>query len=376
MSILSTIQQKLVGAQQAFGVTILLKQEGYELALVELTQKKGSITIAKDELSLTLEMLKNIIEKGALIGIRLTGKGILSKTFEGDIPEAQLLSQLLPNAKPEDFHLQTFQHNHKTFASIIRKEVLNEWIVLFQDYFLVSIELGNDAQEVLSDYIAIQENSDETLLIGDQQLNKSNYSSFSVAFKSLLNLSRGTLHLHTIDELRDEYFQKRLFHLAGVSLLGLSLIVLLANFILFQNYRAANAEISQEAAKYMSINATKDSLLQVIGQREEFLNKTGWLKDHTISKQLDKIASIMPPQLLLTRITFNPKDEKISRETRKNQFKTGTIYISGETSNTVALNQWVTDINKLKEVSKTDIIKYEYDSRNRVGLFNIAVINK
>lgn len=373
MSIATTIKQRLVGPRQAFGVDITLKQDGNEFHLVELSRKKDSITITKEASYHSFDELLSTVEKGALIGIRLSGKGVLSKKFDSAIPETQLLSQLLPNAKPDDFYVQTNEHNSKTNASIIRKELLIEWVEKFEQYFLVTIELGNESQEVLEQYINYSETEDQEITIGDQKLNKESLPAFSAAFKAILNIDEATLTLTTTSHQHDEYFQKRIFQLAGVTTLGLSLIILLANFILFQNYRTANAEVSQEAAKYMSINATKDSLRTVIDQREDFLAKTGWLSDNIISKQLDAIASIMPSELLLNSMVFNPLDEKLTREFRKNQFTTGVIHIAGETSNTVALNQWVSDINKMKTVTKTDIIKYEYDSRNRVGLFKIAV---
>lgn len=376
MSFFSSITNKLVGIRHAFGIHIILKQEGYDLFLVELNQKKDSITLVNQQAYNSIEQILEILPSDAAIGVRISGKGILSKIIEGAITNGLLLPKLLPNAKPEDFYLQSFIFNESTYASIARKDLINDWSNKFKNHFLVAIELGDEAQTTLKESIDLSSSNNEPIPIGEALLNPTGIPAFSVALKSILSIEEGTLTIEKTKLAADEFIQKRIFQLGGAAILGIALIVLLANFILFQNYRNANAEIALEASKYMSINTTKDSLLSVIKQREDFLSKSGWMKKITISKELDNIAAIMPKELLLNTITFNPIDEKLSRELRKNQFQSGIIHISGETSNTVALNQWVNDINKMDLVNTTDILKYEYDSRNRVGLFKIAIKTK
>lgn len=357
----------------AFGIEISFSKEGVKYYSTQLKRTGNEVELISSKEYVSKEELLQNIPENTLLGIHFSGKGIITKPCN-DTEINKAIQAVLPNANPNDFYHQFTTAEKQTYLSIVRKESIDELILLFQKQFVTTIEL--DLPSIESTFSILDKSTEkETLQIGEQVLQKEYYPSFSVAFKTLLNIEESTTSFLASTFNKSEHTQSQIFKVASITALATCLCVLLINFFLLNHYNEQNQQLSFEANQYELLNSERETLKTTLKQREKFIAESGWSNGRFISKQADEIASCMPKELLLSELSFTPIDLFETRKQKRTCFKANTIFASGKTNNPTALNTWINDLKKIESIKNVEIKSYVYDSRLRVGNFELTLFN-
>lgn len=399
MSFLNDIKTQLIGFKEVIGIHIHLDSTSTTINSVHVVNEKGELKIKETQNWTSLDELKTSLPANSPIGIHFSGKGILLKTLPTITKNVQVINKILPNANEDDFHMQHLHGQEISHYGLIRKEVIEHWLAEFSTHFVVTIQVGLHAMyptlsllsipfNTLKNY-KVEENENKLVditelpqdklalvPIGDQELSELQLPAFSVAIKTLLSIDEATLPVEILHENKDEYSQRKIFQLSGIGLLSITLLILIINYIVLQGIHSENDLLLYKSSKYTSMNQQADSLKNLLEDRKSFITSAGWMTNSSFSKWMDQLGASLPKELLLNTMEFHPKDHKRSKKEKQLIFNKNTIYIMGESSRTISLNTWVNTIKQHSWVDNIKIVDYNYDSKKKVGLFELSIQTK
>ena len=110
-----------------------------------------------------------------------------------------------------------------------------------------------------------------------------------------------------------------------------------------------------------------------VSRKEKFLEQSGWKSAGKTSYYADQIASITPPDILLTALNIYPS--KLSDNDDK-LFKKDTILINGDCSDPVELNKFISNLKMLTNFKTVNLKNYQYSRDKESGAFIIETISK
>ncbi|MCB0395290.1 MAG: hypothetical protein KDD36_01475 [Flavobacteriales bacterium] len=373
---------------------------------VVLSRKKESVTHDRSFSGITsIEELKQHVSPGLPVSICLHGKGIMHKkvtAFEGDYVD--LLPQILPNARLKDLLVQ-IQPGERTApcVSATRKDQLEKWLHIFSEAGLdvVNVTLGPLLMDHVLPLLTVKEEEmhvgDFHLWIGKEGLEKFNVNGtsptedvaveidqkswkaseligFSQAFVSLAGIDPAPA---SDDELmkrgKVEYEQKVLFRKSGWMLLIFFFTMLLANFLMYGHYEKENQRLEEE----ISINGRKvdqvNEMQALLDEQEHFLSNAGWNASAQASYFVNRVASSVPEKVQLTMLhVYPPRKSEVASATKADvQFDGQHMVISGATTNSLILNDWIKVVKSVEGITDVKITDYHQKSNESIGYFEL-----
>ena len=398
---LNDVINKVLYGQSSYGLEILINSNN------SITYHLVKTEIRKSELDITEKIKGEGVEslteqewnKDLPVYISIRGKGILQKKVsknEGD--EAYgLIRKALPNAKVDEFYHQINDLDATSaWVGLVRKATLDELLSSIESLgvHIVGIELGyvalgklssiidKDEFQIQDQHIQINDGllvdvssspevKNERLNLGGIQIE----SKFLVAFAASLNFhgfEHNSINHPSIQLEKEEYKQHKLFKLGVKSALAFFLILLLANFFIFQNYNQQHAQLSGELAINSSLLDKLTNLRNEFDRNELFFKSTDLISSSKSSFYADQLAASKPDGIFWNKLDLNPALKKI----KKNEdvgFQIGRINIEGVTQKSALLNNWI-DILKNKDwIKSIDIKDYRELENRRGGSFFIQI---
>ena len=408
---LSKVKEKIHKITKAAGIEITLLQEGqYKILLTVLTLSKNSIVLEKKESILDgkIESLKEVLEKDTPVYVVLNGRGILHKKItDSGSDTASLIQSVLPNAKVQDFYIQTSVAEKSSLVSIIRKELVDPILIALESnqWHCIGLSLGGsvvksivsliseevktglfnwsshsielDKEGSIVDYKQLVASAEKKYFKLDTEKVEDDYLlSYAAAFSILVNTDPQEPFVDRVILVKEEYLNKLLFQKLSWSVLVLFLVVLMVNFILFTNFSSKNNELSQKESKYSSLFSEMENLSKEVKEKEAFLSEAGWLKSSSNTFYADRIAASVPSSVKLTEFSINPLDERKSKEEKKELFSTGVILLKGDCTRPTELNEWLDKIKSIDKITKAKLVNYSYDTKENKGSFRIEIETK
>lgn len=405
-SLKNNIREKFQLYKKVHGLEIVINDEGqYILHHVTLQKDRSVINVAAHGTSHSFESLPEQLSSDCLLNITLSGRGILHKKIEGVMPEKDtaLIQQVLPNARPDDFYVQTREAYQGYYVSLIRKNVLDSLFTQLNQlgYFIGSVQLGGAGLRVLPGLFENIDNRQNPLHIGSHQLSFSdegildqyvykkseNEERFQLGEEALTAcyvlpylmalqtfLPEGfteTLDYAAARACKKEYKEKQYFKPLLYGSAGLVLLILMVNFILFSHYEQQQNELGSKSGYYSRMAGKLDSLKTTVRKKETFLKNAGWLAPSRLSFYADRIARSVPSSIQLTALNINPMDEAAMKEERRYVFSPGNIYIKGTCHNAIYVNRWMKKLNQFSWLSQVSLRDYSHDFRGDKGKFYI-----
>jgi Tfp pilus assembly protein PilN len=390
-------KQKIVKQNIVAGISVHFAQDGalqYSYCLLE--QEKGLIVIKAQEANIDdLDKIKTAIPPNYPLAIHIDGKGFLHKNIGGSkVERHKIVSAFIPNAKDEDFYLQQTTH----YISIIRKNVLEKWLSDFskQIEMPVAVSFGPFVLELILPLISslsgtlagyalsIIENhivgfsvnvpaEDALVKVGDQELKSSQLLSYAVALQFLVRVEVCCEGIQEVEKTAADWTERLFFKKAGWAVMIFFLGLLLLNFVLYSIYDDKNKELQKQ--RYGSGNeyALQENLQKQVKQKEEFLQKAGWLSPSKMSYYADRLASAVPVSIKLTDMKLHPEEEVVENEIKKQVFRNGEIVITGTCSNPLALNSWIKLIDSYAWIESVNLNNYLYDNREHLANFKLDI---
>ena len=376
--------------------------------LVTIEKKKKELDLA--EINCELEQIADLqtqLTVAIPLMVSLDGKGIIHKQVElsGKEESNELLGKVLPNAHPNDFYLQKTQLENNTYwVSIARKEFVDQLLkdisatgcyvhdLLLGPFSLhtAMIAMDNEPQpdvivdetteihfsgkEISGMVSSAENNAQPTYLVSGHSMNSAGLIAFGNAFQYFLKdvkIVRPFYQL--VHEKANDFFQRRLFRIGGVSLLSFFLLALLINFLIFDHYNSAYqtliSNVHQNEAQLEKLNTLK----QEVQRQKEFIKESGFTNASKISFVADQLAESVPRSIQLIHLAINPVVRK-KKAADKTAFLFNEIQLTGKTTESVELNEWIKLTKSKPWVKEVNIIDFNREKKKSTAFFELQII--
>lgn len=369
---------------------------------VRVKVQKGDLTIIKEgkfEGEFTTWELPTELQIPWAVWVE--GKGILTKKVEVD-PDQEpeiLIQKALPNAKMEDFYFQSAIGKQGTWITLVRKEIINQWISQWETKGIKIISLHAGPSPMVA-WAEAQAFTQGDLVLGsfvgrwnsqlldqwyatpsategfgtsitDKNANQNN-AAFAVCLNFFLDSDAG-LAVPTVENQRDEARNKFVFEKLGWIVLGTFLGILLVNFGVYSWLASQKQELEMRQSLFSGQIEKVKALQQSVTEKESFLKQTGWMDAPKLSFYADRIASTLPKGIALTQLVLHPVDVQLQDGQKDIHIEAHTIQIKGESNQPSILNDWVLTLKYFDWVSQVKIVDYTLDSDRYKGIFSIEI---
>ena len=399
-------------SKSATGLEIILLADGsYEINIVVLKKNKSTLVTEKQKAGIkSFEEAAKLIDLSSPIILILNGKGIIHKKVsveENDTP-TKSLNKVFPNANLNEFNIQETLVNSisQTYISIIRSSVLNEVIEKLKTNKLTNIsgcslgpfvvnnlltlinkksinnellnisgfQLKIGEQEITEIENASSNIDSNPILIGDENVPPKLVIAFAGALSYFIGSTDGIINSDTINDLKEEFVQKRKFELMGWTLLIAVLLILTVNFFVFNNYWSKRNQMGEALTLNQSAVERYDMLKKEFTQKNEFLEKNGLLESSRTSFYADKLAESLPLSIHWTDVNIHPVKKKQASETSEGFFfENKMIRISGKCQRSTDLNGWMKEVKLKPLINSVTLLNYTQDNETDDGLFLIEI---
>ena len=398
------IKQKITSFKKVAGIEATIKGDGTtDYCLIVLSMSKNVVTIEVKESGIQdIEKVKSLVPAETPIALTVNGRGILHKkiTEASFTNNAEVISNVLPNAKVADFYLQKIHSGKNVFVSVIRKDSFHKIAALFESHNLPVIYascgpfivadivpfLEKNIDEIafsgysltlknnfISDYKVDAEKKENSYLLGDERVSSTILSSYASAFHLLINSSNNGLDSDQIKAVAEEFKNKMIFKIAGYSILCFFVGLMLLNYLIYNYYKSENSELSGRSQIYGGMVKEIEQLEKQVKEKEYFLKSAGWLSVPRTSFFADQIAGTIPSSIKLSDIRINPLNNNQSKRQKKKIFQSDTIYVSGTCSNPTVLNPWMKELKSMEWVEEANNINYTHDHKTKAGSFEVEI---
>jgi hypothetical protein len=393
---MNTLLSKIFKINELAIVGIFRNEEG-ETCNVLNTKKRGNkIEITSIQ---NYENENDFFEKIELklpVIIVLDGKGVLNKKINYN-NEADLSWH--KNIDFSTIYQTSIKGTNDSFMSFCRKSMVDETIQKYQEKgitiidvyigsFLSSLlknEINND--EVISSNLVLE--FDENILINfkkkEDEVFKNQYSIYNERISSdILPLYGVLLHFYiqqkevskTVNENLnvEEITYKKIFSVAGTTILAVFLITLITSYLLIQHYGAKNAEFNQQN---IYSNQSYQLILDLEKQKEnklKILQESGFLSSKFLSNYAYDIMRIMPSDIQLNELNIAPITHEV-KENKEIELEERVIIVKGETYNEFSFNSWLEKLKKMDWQNKFEIVSLKKDKKNNLQ-FEVKIMLK
>jgi hypothetical protein len=402
------IKDKILQPVKAAGLEIVLAGENdWHLngSIAEL--KKNSIVKTDAFVCRSVEEFSKKVTDKLPVAIVLNGRGIIVKKVMLSKPGSITLVDVLPNANPSEFYFYADVYEGFAIAHIARKELIDRIVsimttnkvTILQLHFgfsplqklysfikyegqtiettLYTLQFDHDGHlqnHILRDNAITDQFGWQELCIADQYISSQQLIAFSAAADFLVS---GTSGVSPTDIPQIIHAKKSFIHNKKVKayLMGFTIFVftiLLLNFFIFSHYHNNNKEL-QIKQTFLNENLQAGEELQNrISRKEDLLSHYHWDKPARLSYYADRIASLTPPNTLLTTMSIFPLRQSSAAE--QIYFKNDTILLAGICDDPVELNEMQAGLKIVPGFRQVSIKSYAFRKESEKGSFTIEII--
>ena len=357
MSIQDTILSRIRGSSVASISFTKVEDEWLVNGLVLASKEKELSIQSTDQLSDPQEISSWLakVKQWPLVVSVQSDEVLTRKVGEGEYSRDQLLKQIIPQARPEDFFLQQLPGLDGVFLSLIRRAALNNILEIIpadnqvagiylsplvltplaralkkDQVQLAGFELGLNEGKVLN--ITHLEEAGPVELAPGEYLEPTQALSYCAAFTFLSEVSvTGDFDDKAA---RHEYIHKRLLHKLTPYVLGVLFLIFLINTVVFMQLSQENEQLIQENSSLLSLQKELDQIEGYVLENQELLNGSRKL---LLTRFSDELGHSVPPGIQLNEIEINPLylDQKRVVEQQP------AILIVGYSENALAYANWI-----------------------------------
>lgn len=386
------ILSKIVKSNKIQVVGIYEDSESLKIHVLILKKDKNKLVILDRKYHESYESFERSLNISLPVIFCYDGKKVLNKkvSLENEID--------LNWNKNLDLNAIYFSKNiteKNIFISFCRKDVVDFWInkIISSKLQIIDFYIGSLTAFVLSSVINEElfisnkteleiRNSElfdlrkvelfdkQVYKIGDSNLNNfeiSIYSAGLIYFTNNKEFEKSTIE--NLDE--EEIIYKQAFNYFGIFILGLFFTTLLISYILTQFYLSRNAELNVENLYSNKSYQEIISLESQLKEKEELINKSGFLSKHFLSFYSFELINSLPGSIRLNEFNINPLSKDI-KESKSVEFIPYQIDINGITNDENEFNNWIKESRKKVWLKKIEIKSIKTDKKNNT-LFELTI---
>lgn len=374
------------------GMALLIQEDGSLLCRHLVLAEKGGILIRIGELEIVSDLkdLKNI-SKAEPVALTLMGKGVVQRIVLGPkMNSNQVIGQVIPGAKAEDYELEVFQNEDVYLASVCRKNLVGEMTGKIKDmgFRVLSTEVGaknmgyafelSEANFVNDGNHQLETNSKgenfwqksqegTEMIIAGEVIQPSELHPYLSAMRVLLSLDCDSKSFQSY--LAEEKYRSAI-KVIGVAAVAILFCGLVINLFAFQNLTAEVQRLSIENSIHDNMFQTLDSIKSEVASKHDLIARNGVSKLTRLAEISDKVGKSLPDKITLTKLEMAPRNGK--HEAKKPlRFKFDNVQIEGVASNDQELNRWLEAIGEMDFVKAVRFLGYSADSKS--GKFSLEI---
>jgi len=391
----------------AIGINLTIESNGESIvSACQVAKQKKQLDFEQRAAELT--SFKDLAEKFNVklpVAINLSGKGVLSKAIEKiETLTDGNFSQVLPNAKIEDFYVQNFVSGEKSYVSVIRKTDADKWLLQLREIGcrVVSMSLGPFAvnailpqlnfydSEVVFDGHVIQrdENKNWTscrydglskgafpIKIESERIEERLVLAYAAAFQLVMDGKVDAVQVPD-ESISAAYRQvssaKWARAYAAFAIVGL-FVLLLINTLMFFWLSDDNARLGYRLSS--SVQSTSDlrRLEEQVIKKELKLKNLGWNKGINSARVLDKLAASTPEDVTWKEVAISPVVLKRGAQQNAISFDDNKIRVSGLSSEIISVNEWMARIKAEKWARSVALESYDLNRELKTGEFTLII---
>ncbi|UJH68651.1 PilN domain-containing protein [Allomuricauda sp. SCSIO 65647] len=390
--------QHIVEGNGYFGLEIY-ELGGEELfSLIKVVRQKGELEIALEVTTKKLDEVMAHLDKKTPLFLTLNTPQVLKKQIahEAQGNHELLVVNAFPNLELDNFYYQIFSHQNSGLVAIGKKEYVNWYLEQLQKLGLhvFSVALGVVPMEHIAGFLegviegsnfmmefkggrlvnfstnekAIDKRYDiNGLAIGNKQL-----LSFSNILGHLMGVSPMANLQETNIQLTNEFKNIRIFDVGLKATIGFFLVLLLANFFLFNHYNKENEALQSSLASEALQDSSLRQLKERIAAKEEKLKVLASSQHSRTTFYFDELGKSLPHSIWLSEMEYQPLIVPV-REKKPIEISKNNIQVSGITNDKMTFTVWSDNLETQKWVDKVEIIDYEYISNSSAN-FTVNII--
>ena len=351
--------------------------------LLILKKRKNQLVVIEEVSLEDISDIKQYIKNTFPIQLIINEHQVISKVIECNQNNEQAVLSAFPNLIINDFYYELLTSTNKTFVSICRKSFVDQLVLYFQqhNFNLININLANlnigqlgpyyEGNELLSSnaLITIQDKKvidiqpkiiaeESAYFINGLHIKNTSinglagilgyFSGQSVTFKSFPVL---------IKKLQSDFEQKHIFKYGLTWGLGLLFIVLLMNFMVFSHYSTKTEILNSEILVYDDYRTVIAGLTKKVDKQKKLVDEILISKNSVVSINLDRIGEILPENILLNELIYQPLLKKMTPG-KEIEVQIKTIIIRGNSKDRDSFSEWLTLLEKEKWVESITVLNF------------------
>ena len=151
------------------------------------------------------------------------------------------------------------------------------------------------------------------------------------------------------------------------------LLLLLGNFLLFNNYRKEYASLESLVNQNQGQLATISSLQAELAVKRKFVAQMGLLDPSRASFYSDQIALSVPSAIQLTDLSVYPVEQKLEKGKKSVEFLSNQIRIMGVAKRSNVVNNWIKELKQNAWVKDIQVVNYTQKNARVNGEFELMI---
>ncbi|MGX1931325.1 hypothetical protein [Flagellimonas sp. 2504JD4-2] len=371
------------------GIEVYGAENALKFQFLEAQVKKKELIVSKQCRADTISELQSIAQYSTPIHVAYNTADVITKIAQQQavLNGRGAVEQLFPGLNFENFYYQITQLNGKQVVCIVKKDALETFLSQLKEMKLqvVGLSLGISTMENVENHIeqdTVYTHSEKIVFNHDSieglSISKSDIqsaivysinglyieSTFLLSFSGVLSFlspsGKDNTNLEDIvQHLRSEFKNNRTFSLLLRTSLIFILLLLLSNFLAFNSY-FTKVEAARE--KLAIDNEARKSLILVrerVESKEKKVEAVLSTSNSRTSFYLDRLASSVPPNILLTELQYQPL-KKPMQVSKPIELDVNTLLVMGTCSQSEAFSEWIHFLEALEWVKAVETMDYDY----------------
>lgn len=365
--------------------------------ILSLKKKKKELQIENSKQFLEESDVFSFLKDQKHVFLTINTDQVLTKITDYiDEDEVKTIQNTFQNLNLKDFYYSVNSYNNTVFVTICRKVYVDDIIDRYKKKGIdvIGFSIGNTIVENIIPYIeethfftsnAKVTLSNEEIITIDSIFEQEYYiiNELDVSSNDIVPLSgvlfgyfQGEKNITgfqgKIAELKKDFLDKRIFKVGLNFSLGLLLIILLINFLLFSSYSTKVNHLNSDLLIDENQKAKVTQLQEQIRVKEDLIKDLNNVLQSEISKYIDEIAVTVPKTILLDELNYQPLKSSV-RFDKEMLFNKGSIVVKGTTKKDAEFSSWTGKFGKKKWIEE---IIFQDFSNSKKGTSNFEFLIK
>jgi hypothetical protein len=368
--------------------------------VIELAQNSNNLEFKNTWNCEDRESVKGHLKKEKPLVVVFNTKNVITRFVkrEESINDIRLLNQYYPNLDQDQFYYEVTSFRDQAIICISKKDEIDSRIEKIQsdsgdivsfslglsvlsvlEAFLKDSEIHTASQKIILDSeandVSIQSTSNSNCIYTLNGLNVKNYD--LMAFAGIVNslntnpLGYGNTSA-SITKLREDFSKKRQYKIILKSTVLVILILLTANFLIFNYYFTENSRLQGIIASNEQFISQFESLKTRVEIKESRLQAQVASSNSSVTRLLDYMAAELPEDIRWEDVSYQPIQGALSNN-KPISFERSTVVILGTTSSQGSLYDWILSLEKNTEIDKLITEQYELQPSGKAD-FSLRIL--